>query len=115
MENILPQLKSVDLSELDQESQDLIEEWIHDIPELEELEKLREHVLIKRLIDKFTKEVQDLENILKSRRSYGPTLIEAEVKRQSIFEKIDMYNKFINFFAVEAKIQSMKDGLERIK
>jgi hypothetical protein len=115
MEKLLPQLKDIDRRELDQESVEQIDQWIKDIPELEELEKLREHYLIKRLIDSFTTKIVSLENVLRSKRSYGPALIEAEVARLTIFETIDMYKRFINFFAVEAKIKSMKDGLENIK
>lgn len=115
MENLLPQLKLIDLNQLDEDSKETVDQWIKDIPELEELEKLREHYLIKRLIDSFTHEISNLENVLKSKRSYGPTLIEAEVARLTMFEKIDVYKRFINFFAVEAKLKSMKDGLENIK
>ena len=90
----------------DDESREDFKNWIKDIEEYEELKKLREHFLIKRLLDGLSAQIPSLETVLKQKRDI------TEIARLNIMDRIDMYNEFINTFNVEERLHSLENKLK---
>ena len=97
----------------DEDSQTVFDKWKNELVKYESVNELLGHNIIKEFLAGLDIEILFLEKQLKTHREFDSDIEKDRRLRNYIFDKIELYKRFVSLFKVEDKVKKINEEIKK--
>jgi Tfp pilus assembly pilus retraction ATPase PilT len=97
----------------DADSQDIFDSWLDNLRKYAASQDLLKHQIIVDFAHSLDSDIQSMEYQLKTVKDFSPDINQDKRIRTNLFDKIELYKRFVNLFKVEDKVNQIKEEIKK--